>query len=262
VKLTGITSILGKKNALFEITEPGGKQPKKPILTEGERLDTLEDISIDVDNNVVKARIGDAETNLTFAKIEQPAAPAPAAPGAPGVPGFTPPIPRIPGTPGAPSPTLINPANPTSSTSSGAGRSAIVVMGGGDQSSSAPGATPYGTGTGGISLGGAAPVTPAYGTAPTVPGRFPTAITPNITAPNPAGATAVPGLRSIPTRQIRTDQPQGKPMTREEIDLLIEAKREDNRGKNLPPLPPTSLSHLIDPTHPDVPYLPPSARPQ
>jgi hypothetical protein len=51
-----------------------------------------------------------------------------------------------------------------------------------------------------------------------------------------------------------------KPLSPEAVALLIEANRERNRGTFKPPLPPTSLSHLID--HPDTQYFPPSMQAQ
>src|SRR5262245_20804617 len=53
VTLTGITSIFSSKQALFEIIPAPGKPAVKPILREGERLDNIEVVSIDLDKNEV-----------------------------------------------------------------------------------------------------------------------------------------------------------------------------------------------------------------
>jgi hypothetical protein len=234
VTLTGITTLLGKKKAFLEILEPGGREAKKPILMEGETLDGIEVISIDVDKNEVVIKNAGARTNLTFAPLEtaKSAAPAPP-PGTPGVP--IPPPSRLPGVAppnptGAstysPTPTLINP-NPNAPTS---GRGAIVLSGGG--ATATPTATPGAAAPGVTTLGGA--TTPGYGTTPG------TAL----------GVPSATGLRQIPTRQLRTDASAqgttGRPMTREEAYIQIEAQRLMNKGKNLPPLPPTPLTPLIE----------------
>jgi hypothetical protein len=238
VRMTGITTILNKKKVLLEINDPTGKQPKKPIMEEGDRVDTVEVISIDADHNTVKVKISGLETNLVFEKIDvaskSPATPPGVPPGLPvprTIPGYVPPGMANP----APTPTLIN---PSASTSSGSGKSAIVVMGGNESVASPSGASPYAGGYNpGISVGGA------------TPNHAPTA-----NALGTPGYTPTPG---VPVRPIRTDtpaqnSPTGRPMTREEASLLIEANAELNRqrervsGRPFPPLPPTPYSHLVD----------------
>ncbi len=82
VEVTGITSILSSKKVLLEIVPGPGKPMLKPILSEGERLDSIEVVSIDVDKNEVVIKNGGVTTNLTFKVVKS--APGPAGPAAPG----------------------------------------------------------------------------------------------------------------------------------------------------------------------------------
>src|SRR5688572_18158868 len=108
VELTGITSILSSKRALFEIIPGPGKPMIKPILAEGERIESVEVVSINVDKNEVTVKNGGLITNLTF-KVAK-SGPTPAVP----VPGTIPP-----------------PAAPTQAASSGRYN---VMVGGGNTS--------------------------------------------------------------------------------------------------------------------------------
>jgi len=91
VELTGITSILSSKRALFEIIPGPGKPMIKPILAEGERIESVEVVSINVDKNEVTVKNGGLITNLTFKVAKSgPTPPAGAVPGSippPVVPG-------------------------------------------------------------------------------------------------------------------------------------------------------------------------------
>ena len=91
VEVTGITSILSSKRALLEIVPGPGKPMLKPILSEGERVESIEVVSINVEKNEVTIKNGGVITNLTF-KIAK-STPGPVAPGAlpPPVPGSVPP---------------------------------------------------------------------------------------------------------------------------------------------------------------------------
>jgi len=83
---------------------------------------------------------------------------------------------------------------------------------------------------------------------------------PTASAPGALGS-ADGGMRSIPSRPLRTENSGGlPPMTREQADLLMEANRL--RG-GLPPSPPTSLTPIIEgaqregnpnPAFPQLPY--------
>ena len=123
VEVTGITSILSSKRALLEIVPGPGKPMLKPILSEGERVESIEVVSINVEKNEVTIRNGGVITNLTF-KVAK-STPGPAAPGA-----FPPPVPGSVPPPIPPQTTLNN---------YGTGRG--VMMGGG-----APSASPAGVG--------------------------------------------------------------------------------------------------------------------
>src|SRR5688572_1338751 len=97
VELTGITSILSSKRALFEIIPGPGKPMIKPILAEGERIESVEVVSINVDKNEVTVKNGGLVTNLTFKVAKSgPSAPTGAVPGSippPVNPGAVPAVP-------------------------------------------------------------------------------------------------------------------------------------------------------------------------
>ncbi|MCX6896604.1 MAG: hypothetical protein NTZ16_14145 [Verrucomicrobia bacterium] len=115
IKLTGITTILGIKNALLMAQEPGpGGKSQSYILTEGQREGQIEVLTIDSVAGSVKVSNAGAVATLTFDKdgMKAPAAPA-TAPGTmptlfrPGMP-----IPPAP-APGQPVPTgNYNPIQP------------------------------------------------------------------------------------------------------------------------------------------------------
>src|SRR6266498_329535 len=84
VEVTGITSILSSKRVLLEIVPGPGKPMLKPILSEGERVESVEVVFIDVEKNEVTIKNGSVLTNLTF-KV------AKAAPPTPTLAGFVPP---------------------------------------------------------------------------------------------------------------------------------------------------------------------------
>jgi hypothetical protein len=86
VELTGVTSILSSKRALLEITPGPGKPVVRAILSEGERLETVEVVSIDVIKNEVTVKNGPVTTNLTFKTTKGTATAAAAPPGAAGLP--------------------------------------------------------------------------------------------------------------------------------------------------------------------------------
>jgi hypothetical protein len=266
VKLKGITSILGSKRAVIEVTQAGAKGspqsgPQSNIMLEGERVDEVTVVSIDVKNNLVLVKIGETETNLTFEKPDAKTAQAAPAPGP--MPAFRPP--GFPAMPGVVTPGMVKPPGAAATTPGG---SSVFVMGsGGSPAPSASGASV-------VTFGAATPAgTPsaASGLPTTSPASSAAAAAARFGSPAAYGTPSASvgtdtGLRTIPTRQIRTDTvtpttpaATGKTMTREEVDLLIEMNREKNRGKNFPPLPPTSLSPFID--HPDTKSFPPSFQP-
>lgn len=95
VELTGITSILKSKKALLEIIPGPGKPTLKQIMSEGERIESVEVVSINIEKNEVTIKNGALVTNLTFKVAKSTDKPA-------GVPGVPPPAPGVPGLPGLP----------------------------------------------------------------------------------------------------------------------------------------------------------------
>jgi len=211
VEVTGITSILSSKRVLLEIVPGPGKPMLKPILSEGERVESVEVVFIDVEKNEVTIKNGSVLTNLTF-KVAKAATPP-----APTLSGFVPPAVPSPIV----QPVIRNPANPNAAP---AGRNSVMVAGG---NGSAPPANPV-------------PATPTFG------GQNPAVPNPPVVN---SGADA--GFRQIPSRPVRTTTPQGSaaPITREEQYINVELNKmlnqqiNENAGKTvIPPLPPTPLS--------------------
>lgn len=267
VKLKGITSILSTKRAILEITDPAKKGPAESrILQEGDRVESVEVLAIDPVKEFVTVRIGDTVTNLTFEKMEAgKTAAAPAAP-TPGAPVFRP--------PGFPTPGVATPrAVPTAATlgapagAASPGGSSVFVMGAGGGSS-----TPASGGSSVLTFG-AAPTTPAGPTTPTLPTRLPTPGAPSLTpgstvSPTPtAPVLTPPGLRTIPTREIRTDtQPRSSSaapqLTPEQHTLLLDLNRIANEGKGFPPIPGPSFLTPSQPTTPQPQQAAQPATPQ
>lgn len=123
--LTGITTLGGSKRALLK-TLPQGKPGEAPkersyMLTEGERQDDLEVLSIDERGGIVRVTYAGDSVSVNFkdnaVASTTPAAPGPGGPGAPGapanrnippgalLPGFHPGAPpAVPGAAGMPAP--------------------------------------------------------------------------------------------------------------------------------------------------------------
>src|SRR4051794_36404005 len=76
VKLTGLTTILGNKRALFMVQEaPVGGKPQKEesyILTEGQRQGALEVLEINEKTETVKVSNDGTVSVLTFEKVKLP----------------------------------------------------------------------------------------------------------------------------------------------------------------------------------------------
>lgn len=66
VELTGITTILAAPLALLEIVPGPGKPMMKPVLGVGERVDSVEVISISVEKGEVVLRNGSVVTNVSL----------------------------------------------------------------------------------------------------------------------------------------------------------------------------------------------------
>ena len=77
VEVTGITSILSSPRVLLEIVPGPGKPMLKPVLGVGERVDTVEVVSISIERGEVVLRNGNVTTNvsLRMAKAGLPSPP-------------------------------------------------------------------------------------------------------------------------------------------------------------------------------------------
>jgi len=216
VVLTGVLSMFGKRAAL-EITELEAGKPgtvNKPIMREGERVGSIEVVSIDVEKSTVLIRNGGVETNLNFEVQKSPSGPAtpaplPGAPGAPMTAGFNPPHHApLPGAAPIANPAGI--ASPYSANSSSAG--GITILSGGTSPAPTSTATPAGN----ISVN--ASVNPNI---PAVSGGI------GVSIPTIGGAAPENPGRVIPPRPIRTENAEA-PGPRVPVNL----------PGGFPPLPP------------------------
>jgi hypothetical protein len=226
IKLTGITTLGAAPKAFLQVED---KQTKKaefpPPLAAGESYKDLTVVSIDVDNNTVRIKNGDAETTLDFekngVKATAAAAPVPHPGGIPLNPGGVP-VPQ----PGGLGFNPVNPANPAAAS----GRTAIV----------SGGATATATPAGGFPNTYGA--NPAFGGLPQRPLR-----------------TDSPAIIAGGGNQVYNPNPQPvvsqQPvMSRDEAEARIEAARRMLEQQNNPQsriLPPTSLGRALNP--PPVP---------
>jgi hypothetical protein len=223
VELTGVTSILNSKRALLEITPGPGKPVVRTIMQEGDRLENVEVVSIDVNKNEVQIKNGLVTTNLTFKVIKSTATAAAAPP--PGLPAAG--LPH----PATPPPQAASPYN-------SGGRNNVMVAGGTPPPvvPNSPVVNPNVPYSGNAAFGGQ-----SAGAQPTVAGG------------------ADPNFRSIPARNIRTTTPQGD-VSREQQYLMMEVNREINSQAQDPtgkrgsfPLPPTPLNPNPTPHYPPLP---------
>jgi hypothetical protein len=215
VTLTGITSILGNNRALFEIIPAPGKPAIKPILGEGERVENIEVVAINLDKNEVTIKNGTVLTNLTF-KVAKSAPTVPPPPLGLGQPAIVNPI-------------VPNPQQTTAAPTESGGRRSVMVAGG-------SGAT-------------TAPLAPVAN-----PAANPAAFRSGVASPPVPGFSPAPnlnsGLRSIPQRAIRPSpqaQQLAEPQTPEQREtsralqyLQMRASEEQakQRGMVHPPTPP------------------------
>jgi hypothetical protein len=208
--LTGITSVLSKTKALFEIGEPGNPEVHHPIMAAGDPAQYgVEVVSIDLVKNEVKIKNGGAETNVTFeaATLSAPPAPPPQMAGR-GIMGKT--------ADGKP---IVYPgagAPPGSAAQPGASTVVGNTRRGGNNS------------RGGVVVGGGAAADPMSNY---TQGGNNNALNANRTIP--------------PPRPLRTPtQPNAAPMSREEAIIRLELQREINNASNIPmpPLPPTPIT--------------------
>jgi hypothetical protein len=211
VTLTGMTSIFANKRALFEIIPAPGKPAVKAILGEGERIESVEVVAIDLDKNEVTIKNGPVLTNLTFkiAKSAPTAAPPP---------------------PGVANPAMFQPKVPPPQTTAfhpeqAGGRNTPMVAGGVSPAPPAPNVNP---GVPPLNAGGA----PAYG------------------GPPAANTGLNDGLRTLPQRPIRSSAPQidtqspANPQAAEAsravqyLQLRLSEEQARQQGKPFPPIPP------------------------
>ena len=225
IKLTGITTLGAAPKAFLQVED---KQTKKaefpPPLAAGESYKDLTVVSIDVDNNTVRIKNGDAETTLDFekngVKATVAAAPVPHPGGIPLNPGGVPVPP--PGGFG------FNPGNPANPAAAAGGRTAIVS--GGAATATPPGGFPNTYGA-----------NPAFGGLPQRPLR-----------------TDSPAIIAGGGNQVYNPNPQPvvaqqPPLSRDEAEVRIEAARRMLEQQNNPQsriLPPTRLTPALNPPTP------------
>lgn len=214
VELTGITSLFQKNRALLEITPGPGKPVLKPILSAGERVESVEVVSINVEKNEVVIKIGSTVTNLSLKVAKTGGAASPPFVGGiappPGInPAFQPPQPQA--------------FTPNNAFQNNAGRGSAVTYGaGGAVGASTFGATPAtAAGFGGGGQG-------AYGYGAPAVGQ-------------PGSAVgALDGLRGIPSRTVRAQAQEGQPVDPavQYINMRVQELEHRKAGKPFPPLPP------------------------
>ena len=220
VELTGITSLFQKTRALLEITPGPGKPLLKPILSVGERVESVEIVSINVEKNEVVIKNGNIVTNLSLKVAKSGGAPAAPVPGV-----FAPP-------PG------INPAfqppQPQAFTPNNAGRGGAMTYG--------AGGTVGAGGNSGASTFGAS-VTPVSGLGGGGQGSYGFGA-PGVGQPVPSqpAATfgATDGLRGIPSRTVRAQSQEGQPVDPavQYINMRVQELENKKAGRPFPPLPP------------------------
>jgi hypothetical protein len=231
--LTGITDILGRKQALMKIPAAPAKPGETPkgeqsfILTVGQREGDIEVLEIDPVAGMVKVRNAGVVEELNFEKNGPKLAgtPAPGAPAAPGVPGIPMP-PPVATASASPSATPASLAPGTTFTAAGL-RSIPTRSVRTSGSASQPAQPAYGAAYGATTYGAPAAV--------------------GATAGAPAAGTLNAGslLAPVSTPKLQPNWPPERVMTPEEHDILVEAQRlEKANDPNWPPLPPTSLSQL------------------
>jgi len=234
VEVTGVVNMLaiGKKKALLEIVPGPGKPSEKKTLEEGDRVDAVEVLFIDVENSEVRINNGGTITNIAL-KSPSKAPGGPAGP-FPGVqPGFPPPV-FPPNTSAGIVPPTINPATglPNASLYNNSRGNVMVV--GGAPAQAAP------TSSGVIAK-------PNYGApSPVIGGAQPYGATPTYNTGSGVNVTGGGELpRTIPTRPIRTnpqstatpDQTRSDP-AQQYINMAIQKQQMESRGRPMPPLPP------------------------
>jgi hypothetical protein len=229
VEVTGVLNMLSKKKVLLEIVPGPGKPPIKPTLEEGERVDAVEVLFIDVENSEVKINNGGVITNIALrSPTKAPAGPAGPFPGV--QPGFPPPV-LQPGTTAGFVPPTVNPATGLPNASP-YDRGNVMVVGGtpaqAAPTSSGVIAKPFGA------YGAASPAagsSQAYGASPIHSGG------------SGVNVTGGGDLRTIPSRPIRTQSTAPADATHNDpaqqyINMAIQKQQNEARRIPMPPLPP------------------------
>ena len=219
VEVTGFLSVFSRNKVLLEVIPAPGKPMLKPVLSEGERIESVEVMAINVEKNEVTIKNGSTITNLTFKVAKS----TPSA--APPVPGVVPP-PAVPTPMPAPVQTSYN--QNSYNQNQGSGRYNVMMAGG--SGSAPPTANPAAPAAFGANT--------SFGSGGVAGGT----VTPGATV----GATD--GFRQIPSRNIRTTAPQAADsvMAREDAYRRVEEQRLVNEAINqisgrqqMPPIPPT-----------------------
>ncbi|MBN2507383.1 MAG: hypothetical protein JXQ71_11880 [Verrucomicrobia bacterium] len=243
VRLSGITTILSKARALFEIVEAPGKPVQKPIMLVGDKVGDIELVSIDVENKRVTILQAGVETNLVLeARKAAPARPGQRPGTAPGLrpgmpPGIRPPTPQTAATPPTGGSPLV-----ISSGSGGAssGRGGVITMGG-VGSTPTPAATAAKTTAPGqyTSSGRPAPYV-ASRISPTPSAAAPVTLYQRAPSASPGSSAAT--LRTIPSRTPRTQSlgsaaPVDADAKAAQQLLMLHLNEAANPGQAPPPPP-------------------------
>jgi hypothetical protein len=215
VELTGITTLLGTKRALFMVQESGGPgkpagKPESYILTEGQRQGELEVLEISPKAKTVRIKVSDLVSTITFKTNQVAIGPQG---GAPGV--GTLPVGGIPRSPGF-NPPGFNPAG-------GVPMPARVMRpGGGGNGAYTPQGANYNQGgyNGGYAGGGFGGV---------AGGGVASANTPGL---------AIPGFGSSAPTQTMVPAPEAAAPEVTGAILNLQKQAADNAGVPFPPLPP------------------------
>lgn len=232
--LTGITDILGRKQALMKIPAAPAKPGETPkgeqsfILTVGQREGDIEVLEIDPVAGMVKVRNAGVVEELNFEKNGPKLAgtPAPGAPAAPGVPGIPMPSPVATAS-ASPSATPAGLAPGTTFTAAGL-RSIPTRSVRTTGSASQPAQPAYGAAYGATTYGAPAEAGTAPGT--------------TATGTLSAGSLLAP----VSTPKLQPNWPPEPNLSPVEQEVLIEAQRQANANNpNFPPLPPTTLGSQI-----------------
>ena len=213
VEVTGIFNMFHKKQAFLEIIPAPGKPVVRVTLSEGEKGEAIEVVSIDLEKNEVVLNNSGIVTNVPLKTASKSTGPAPGIPGLLIPPGPNPAAAYVP-----PNNTAYGVPNVNAS-----GRASPMIMGANPPA--AAHANPYGA-------------NPAYSTpgfTPTTPSGY------NPGAFNPGSASASDFTKQIPPRQLRAQSTQPEvpvdPAV-QYINMAVQKRQVEATGRPFPPLPP------------------------